>query len=91
MLLEISVVADVRLRAAGLDLQSRPIEYKDFQSAKAMSWPDMAPKAIKQQHLPNPTLRMFDTVPLVFISLGILIRIARKTPRLQYCITNVKR
>ena len=25
--------ADVRLRAAGLDLQSRPIEYKDFQSA----------------------------------------------------------
>ena len=25
--------ADVRCRAAGLDLQSRPIEYKDFQSA----------------------------------------------------------
>jgi len=24
-------------RAAGLDLQSRPIEYKDFQSAKAMN------------------------------------------------------
>jgi len=30
-------LADVRLRAAGLDLQSRPIEYKDFQSAKAMN------------------------------------------------------
>ena len=29
--------ADVRLRAVGLDLQSRPIEYKDFQSAKAMN------------------------------------------------------
>ena len=29
--------ADVRLRAAGLDLQSRPIEYKVFQSAKAMN------------------------------------------------------
>ena len=28
--------ADVPCRAAGLDLQSRPIEYKDFQSAKAM-------------------------------------------------------
>ena len=26
--------ADVRLRVAGLDLQSRPIEYKDFQSAR---------------------------------------------------------
>ncbi len=25
--------ADVQCRAAGLDLQSRPIEYKDFQSA----------------------------------------------------------
>ncbi len=29
--------ADVRLRAVGLDLQSRPIEYKDFQSGKAMN------------------------------------------------------
>ena len=29
--------ADVPCRAAGLDLQSRPIEYKDFQSAKAMN------------------------------------------------------
>ncbi len=29
--------ADVRLRAVGLDLQSRPVEYKDFQSAKAMN------------------------------------------------------
>ena len=28
--------ADVPCRAAGLDLQSRPFEYKDFQSAKAM-------------------------------------------------------
>ena len=37
MLLEIFVVADVRHHAAGLDLQSRPIEYKDFQSAKAMN------------------------------------------------------
>ena len=29
--------ADVQCRAVGLDLQSRPIEYKDFQSAKAMN------------------------------------------------------
>ena len=28
--------ADVRLRAAGLDLQSRPIEYKDLQSETIM-------------------------------------------------------
>jgi len=28
---------DVPCRAAGLDLQSRPTEYKDFQSAKAMN------------------------------------------------------
>ena len=32
--------ADVRHRAAGLDLQSRPIEYKDFQFSKAI--PDSA-------------------------------------------------
>ena len=32
--------ADVR--AAGLDLQSRPTEYKDFQSAKAMNWTRIA-------------------------------------------------
>ena len=29
--------ADVRLRAVGLDLQSRPIENKDLQFAKAMN------------------------------------------------------
>jgi len=32
--------ADVRCRAAGLDLQSRPIEYKDFQFAEATSRPN---------------------------------------------------
>jgi hypothetical protein len=33
----ISDPADVPCRTVGLDLQSRPIEYKDFQSAKAMN------------------------------------------------------
>jgi hypothetical protein len=47
--------ADVRCRAAGLDLQSRPIEYKDFQSAKAMNWTEIAPEAIKQPRLRYPT------------------------------------
>ena len=32
--------------SVGLDLQSRPIEYKDFQSAKAMNWTKIARVAI---------------------------------------------
>ena len=47
--------ADVRCCAVGLDLQSRPIEYKDFQSAKAMNLTEIARVAIKQPHLRYPT------------------------------------
>ena len=47
--------ADVRCRAAGLDLQSRPIEYKDFQSETIMYWTKIARVAIKQPHLRYPT------------------------------------
>jgi len=34
MFVSVPDLADVRHRAVGLDLQSRPIEYKDFQSAR---------------------------------------------------------
>ena len=40
---DISDLSDV---AVGLDLQSRPVEYKNFQSATAIYRIDMVPKAI---------------------------------------------
>ena len=40
-------LSDVRCHAVGLDLQSRPIEYKDLQSATTMYRIEIAPMAIK--------------------------------------------
>ena len=39
-------MSDLSDVAVGLDLQSRPVEYKDFQSATAIYRIDMVPKAI---------------------------------------------
>ena len=41
--------ADVPCRAVGLDLQSRPIEYKDFQSATTMAHFNVESAAVRMR------------------------------------------